>query len=165
MKIIPLTQGIVTIVDDADFERLSQHEWLASYIHNHWYAVRLELRDSSRTTIYMHRELLSAPKTFQVDHIHRDDEFGVIDNRRGNLRLATRFQNNANRKNQKESSSAYKGVGWYKAYKCWRAKIQVNHRSIHLGYFSDEKEAALAYDSAAKRYFGEFAHLNFTQPA
>ena len=70
-------------------------------------------------------------------------------------------QNNANSKKQKNTSSDYKGVGWNKKANKWRAKIQIDSKSKHLGYFDSEIEAAKQYDKKAKEHFGEYAKLNF----
>ncbi|MGB8225740.1 MAG: AP2 domain-containing protein, partial [Sedimentisphaerales bacterium] len=83
-----------------------------------------------------------------------------LDNRKSNLRLATRSQNNCNRK-QKKGTSKYRGVCYNKRTKKWRAAISFNGMYKHLGFFDSEEEAGRAYDEAAKIYHGEFASLNF----
>ncbi len=77
------------------------------------------------------------------------------------MRLCTPAQNQYNRKSHKTFSSQYKGVCLYK--KKWIAQIRYNNKSIYLGYFNDETEAAKAYDNAAKMFFKEFAYLNFKE--
>lgn len=92
-----------------------------------------------------------------LDHIN-----GIkTDNRIENLRLATDEENNRNRRSTKSSSSKYKGVSWHKRVKKWISKITLNCRAKHLGYYSSEKEAALAYDKAAREHFRDYACLNF----
>jgi predicted GIY-YIG superfamily endonuclease len=61
----------------------------------------------------------------------------------------------------KNTTSKYKGVSWFKRDECWRSWIHYNGKQQHLGYFHLEIDAANAYDEAAKKYFGEFANLNF----
>ena len=61
----------------------------------------------------------------------------------------------------KNTTSLFKGVSWFKRDRCWRAWIHHNGKQIHLGYFETEKAAAIAYDRAAKKYYKEFANLNF----
>ena len=104
----------------------------------------------------MHRFLLSDQKGKIVDHINRNR----LDNRKANLRYATRSQNGFNRINVKHSS-IYKGVFYRKVSKKWGASIRSPDKKIHLGLFLDEIEAAKVYDEAAKKYHGEFAVLNF----
>ena len=91
-----------------------------------------------------------------IDHISgvRDD------NRIGNLREATKKQNNCNVKLRKDNKSGYKGVNWHKNNKSWLSSIRVNGKSSHIGYYSCKHEAAKAYNDAAIKQHGEFAFLN-----
>ena len=92
----------------------------------------------------------------QLDHIN-----GIKwDNRIENLRESTQLQNTRNRPQNKNSSSSYKGVHKAPTGRFY-AKICVEGTHIYLGAFSDEINAAEAYDTAAKKYFGEFAYTNF----
>jgi len=102
--------------------------------------------------VYLHRYLLSAPNELKVDHINHDKR----DNRKGNLRLVTDAQSLCNTRARKHGKSRYKGVFPAGRYNGWIA--QVNHK--HLGSYKTEREAALAYNEAAKRLQGEFAVLN-----
>lgn len=92
----------------------------------------------------------------QIDHINRDKG----DNRIGNLRAATQFEN-ARNVPPKRLSSPYKGVTWRPTERRWYAIIRKDGRTIRLGSFSSDKDAALAYDVAARELYGEFAYLNF----
>ena len=106
----------------------------------------------------MHREVANTPDGLVCDHINGDS----LDNRKANLRSATHLQNCWNaRKSPQSAYSKYKGVTFDKMRQKWNAQICVNGKRIFLGTFKDETEAAKAYDSAAKRHFGEFAALNF----
>jgi len=98
--------------------------------------------------------------TDQIDHINniRDD------NRILNLREATNFENQGNRKIQKGGTSKYKGVCWDREKSKWVAYIQVNYKMIKLGRYTTEEEAALAYNKAALEYFGEYAKINIIEP-
>lgn len=93
------------------------------------------------------------------DHINGDR----LDNRRENLRVATHRQNVRNAKLRAGGSSQYKGVAWRPTRSCWRARIRVDYKQIHLGHFGDEAAAARTYDTAARELFGEFANLNFPE--
>lgn len=93
-----------------------------------------------------------------VDHVNGDG----LDNRRVNLRPATRSQNQGNRRKFLSTASQYKGVTpWAKDKARW---IAVCRRKKVLGVFNSEAEAALAYDAAARQEFGEYAALNFPGP-
>ncbi len=95
----------------------------------------------------------------KVDHKNHD----TLDNRRSNLRVATSSQNGGNRRKWMVGSSRYKGVTKTKdtTANCWLVRICVGWESIYLGRFKNEREAARAYDVAARKHFGRFAHLNF----
>lgn len=88
-----------------------------------------------------------------VDH----ENLNRSDNRWDNLREATHSQNHANQTIPANNTSGFKGVVWYKRDQCWRAQIKVNGSMLHLGYFDDAEAASEAYNSAAIKYFGEFA--------
>lgn len=155
-KRISLTQGKVAIVDDADYEWLNQWKWRVLKGYDTWYAVRNIYKDGKRTTAKMHREILKPPIGVEIDHRDRDG----LNNQRYNMRVATHAENAHNRRKQEETSQ-FKGVTWYRWKTKWLGQIQVKNQRIHLGYFLSQTEAALAYDRAARTYFGEFANTNF----
>lgn len=157
-KEIILNDGSIALVDDADFTFLSQWSW---QIDAKGYAVRtLHLGKINgrhrKTSVRMHRLLLAAPPFFQIDHIN-----GVkTDNRKCNLRLCTNGQNQANGASYRNSTSKYRGVSWSTVRKAWVAQIQKDKKKIMLGDFASERDAAVAYNRAAKRLFGDFCRLN-----
>jgi hypothetical protein len=102
------------------------------------------------------RFLMSCPKGLEVDHINGNS----LDNRKTNLRICTRFQNNWNAPRRRDNRSGCKGVNWNKRVKLWIARIQVNNRRICLGYFKNKRDARQVYQQAAKRYFGEFLNVS-----
>ena len=107
------------------------------------------------------RQLLSAPDGMHVDHINGN----TLDNRRCNLRICTHSENQWNRK-RGHGATRFKGVallGDKRAVSKWRATVQRHGRRYTIGTFKTALEAALAYDAAAVRLFGEFAAPNFPE--
>lgn len=159
MKEIPLTQGKVALVDDQDYQALAQHKWHALNIDLAWYAVRNApvVAGQSGGTIYMHREIMGAVPGQMIDHWDGNG----LNNQRDNLRHCTNQQNISNKRRRVGGqSSRYKGVWWNKQCLKWEASIKVNYERIYLGLFSNEADAARAYNAAALQHFGEFACLN-----
>jgi hypothetical protein len=152
---IKLTQGKYAIVDPEDFDNLNQYKWCIKMDRYTYYAQR---RGIGRMTIYMHKQIMPPTEGFFVDHInHRG-----FDNRRANLRLATRSQNNCNRRRRNCCDSLkFRGVFRDKTRGKWMVCISCRGKHIYLGRFDNEIQAAKAYDEAAKKYHGDFAVLNF----
>lgn len=156
MKKIPLTQGKVAIVDDEDFEYLNQWNWcLAKMSRTNEYAMRT-IRTPNRVSIFMHRLVLEAKKGEYCDHINGNG----LDNRRSNLRICGKKENNINRRKNVNNTTGYKGVCWDKSSKKWKAQVIYKKKYFHLGFFKNKIEAAKAYNEAALKYHREFATLN-----
>jgi len=147
---IDLGSGRFAIIDVCDYPIVAQHTWRAVADRDRFYAVASILgSDGKWHTVRMHKLIVLAK---EVDHINRNG----LDNRRQNLRSATRSQNVANSKPR----GKYKGVGWHKRSQKWYAHIGKGGRQFHLGVFDTPEAAAAAYDKAALEKFGEFARLN-----
>jgi hypothetical protein len=91
--------------------------------------------------LYMHGEF----PVLKIDHINRDG----CDNRLENLRLVTQKQNCENRSLGKNNKSGHPGVDWCKKLCKWRARITVNYKGLHLGYFANIEDAIDAYKEHA----------------
>jgi hypothetical protein len=164
MKEIQLTKNQTTIVDDEDYDFLSQWKWFAVFMppSNRPYACRNEwdFENKRRIRKFMHRELLGLSKEDKRvgDHINLD----TLDNRGSNLRAATRSQNMANMGLRKDNTSGLKGVvrrsGNYD--KPWIAQIGIGLLPKNLGVFATKEEAYEAYRKAAISAFGEFARVS-----
>lgn len=157
MKKIPLSQGLFALVDDSDYDFLMQWKWTANKERKTFTAYRQSNQTTSRTFIYMHRLIMNMPKKgIFVDHIDGDG----LNNQRNNLRLCTNAENLMNRGANKNNTSGYKGVTFYRRLNKWHGQIMLNRKQLHLGYFTSKEAAARAYNEAAKKYFGEFAKIN-----
>ena len=99
-----------------------------------------------------------APTPEQTEIDHKDNN--PLNNKRDNLRWCTSIQNNMNRGTSSTSTSSFKGVVWHKNKNKWQAQITIERKYYFLGNFTNELEAAYAYNEAAKQFHGEFAKLN-----
>ena len=150
-------KGHTVTVDAQDAHLLDEYPWT---INPTGYVVTPGSDENGRTiTRLLHRLITNAPKHLQVDH--RDG--APLNNTRANLRLCTCSQNHANRRKFKNGTSIYKGVHLRKYSKIprWYTVIKDNGILRNLGSFTDEQEAARAYDREALRLYGDFARLNF----
>lgn len=153
MKEIKLTRGMVTLVDDEDYEYLSQWKWSATNPNDPPYATRHGRKKTQEPrSVLMHRVIMNTPDDLEVDHIDHNG----LNNQKTNLRICSGFENRLNR--QPNRNHKYVGVGVYK--NIFRARIRVNNIIYYLGYFKTQEEAALSYNRAALMLKGEFAYLN-----
>lgn len=156
MKEIPLNQGKVALVDDEDFEYLSQWKW--TYNPNGGgYASRTDRSGEKQRTVLMHKQLIQTENGYQVDHINRNR----LDNRKSNLRICTPGQNARNATKRKDGiTSKFKGVYFNNRNSKYTAAIQINGKRHHLGYYDEELDAAYYYNQKALEFHKEFAVLN-----
>ncbi len=142
------------IIDIADIPLLGKGGWRAVERAAGYPYARSNSRRAGMP--YLHRLLMNAQQGQMIDHANGN----TLDNRRANLRFATRRQNVINScKRRVEMTSRFKGVYFEKLapHRPWVMTITGRRRQ----YYASEIEAALAYDTAAKQIFGEFARLNF----
>jgi len=151
MKKIKLTQGKFAIVDNGDFESLNKCKWY--YVKTHG----LEYALGNNPSTLMHRVIIDAKKGEVTDHINGNG----LDNRRKNLRICTIQENTRNQRLSIKSTSGVKGVTYHIKAKKWQAQITVNEKVTYLGIFKKKSQAKNAYNKAAKKFFGEFARLNY----
>lgn len=150
MKEIVLKDGRKALVDDNIYEKYNGFKNYKFFVSPQGHVT---------ITSSLHRLVMiesgEEEPTKLVDHIDRNP----LNNCRENLRWSTRQQNSTNSKKRKNGRSKYKGVSY--TIHNWRASININGKNIYIGYFSSEEDAAIAYDIFAKKYFGEYAYINF----
>lgn len=143
------------MVDDEDFERVSQFKWHVYISGNKIYAVGAYRLNGRWTTRSMHRFIMGVTdKCIQVDHIFHNG----LDNRKENLRLATNSQNQKNSRIRKSNTAGYKGVYFNDGKFC------AAYLNVYLGRFDCPKEAARHYNKAAKQQGEGFELLNDVEP-
>lgn len=146
-KLAVLTEQRLKVILD------SEHEHLREYLYIRYDNYVMLYREGKLCRF--HRFIMNADKSVEVDHINGNP----LDNRLCNLRLATSSQNKLNTKDRYENCTTYRGVTRLKSGR-YKATITVNYLTTSLGTFKTPEEAALAYNSAATKYHGEFAQLN-----
>lgn len=152
MREIPLTKGYVALVDDEDHAYLSQFKWTAKV--NRRTGIAYAERSDGMP---LHRQIMGLPRRggdLVVDHRDRN----TLDCRKANLRVCSHAENCRNVRARR--GNGLKGIKPRRG-RTFEARICFNYKRIYLGLFKTAVEAALAYDEAAKLYFGEFARLNF----
>ena len=156
---IPLTKGFVAIVDAADYSWLSCLKWHAHITYCAVYAVAaVRHSDGQYRNVYMHRLIMGLKRgdRRKVDHIEPSE---TLNNTRGNLRVCSHMQNQANRRSNKNNTSGFKGVTKSPTKGKWLAAITLSYKNVHLGTFSSPEAAHEAYCKAAQEHNGEFARF------
>lgn len=145
----------VTLIDQSDYGWASKYKWFQKW---NEYVFRWGTRsDGKKYMILLHREIMGE-SDLDVDHKNRNK----LDNRKENLRFATRSQNLANRRKfSGKFTSNFKGVRWYPARNRWVATIISKPIKLKKSkLFKSEIDAAIQYNEWAKQIFGDFAELN-----
>jgi hypothetical protein len=155
MKEISLKRGKVALVDDEDYEWLIKYAWNEA---SNGYVVDGGRFAHGKGTL-MHRAIMKPAQHQVIDHINGNP----LDNQKCNLRICSQKQNTRNRDGVKRNTSGHKGVFWKKDHNKWCAYINVNSKHVFLGYFNHSLDAAIAYDKAALKYFGEYARFNYAE--
>lgn len=159
MVTLSLPSGDVTQVSPEDYDRVNSQKWHRNGRTRGGPYVKA-YRVGDKFGVLLHRFILNVLESPEVlvDHIDGDG----MNNQRSNLRLASAQQNARNKSTHSTSklTSIFKGVD-RPAGGRWRARIMNNRKYNHIGMYDREIEAALAYDEAARKIFGDFAKFNF----
>ncbi len=143
------------LVDAEDYARVNQYRWsvhVREGSFQHLQVFRTGWRNHKRCSILLTRMLMN-PKQSHCVAFRNDDR---LDCRKANLLICVRSQLQANARAQ--NLSGYRGVT--KTMNRWYAAITVHGKRQYLGCFLNAREAAVAYNEAAKKHYGEFARLN-----
>lgn len=152
--LVPLTENRYAKVDARDVQTVSGIAWCVDGSGYAWASI-------DGKGVRMHRLIMSPPANMLVDHRNHQK----LDNRRENLRVCTKMQNNVNLKGSEHgSTSQYIGVSWDKSRNKWVSRITAHGVVRQIGRYEDEREAAIARDIAALESHGEYARLNFPDP-
>lgn len=158
-RLIPVGRGGLFVkVSPEDFDWLNQWSWFTERVSSSYggfYARRNVPRAEGRGCIKMHRQImgLTASDSMCCDHINHDG----LDNRRSNLRICTRSENNQNSRARSDSVSGLRGAYLHKPSGRYMSRIKAGEKLIYLGYFGTAEAAHAAYCEAAKVHHGEFA--------
>ena len=163
---VSTSNGYTFRVDKEDVSLAKENGWCGC-IHRHRrisgeygnefkYIIRHTYFNGKRQNQYFHRLIINAPSDAKVDHKNGD----TLDNRKSNLRVCTIAENVRNSVRMNRNTSGYKGVSYSKRSRKWKTTITVNNQHKHLGYFLTPEAAAMAYNIAAEKHFGEFAKYN-----
>lgn len=150
---IELTQGYWAEIDFCDVDTVSENSWHVIKTKFGVYAATKEkLPDGRRTSVYMHRKIMKPSAGMEVDH----KDHNGLNNRRGNLRVCTRSQNQMNTRILTNNKSGLKGAYWCQTRGRWLSAINLNGKGKFLGYFDTKEEAHEMYVKYAKGRSLEF---------
>jgi hypothetical protein len=150
MKLLKINDIYSVRIDDEDFENMSKYKWQILKTKHCTYAKR----HHNNSTVYMHIEIMKPNNGMQVDH----KDGNGLNNQRSNLRICTQKQNKQNRSRQVNQINKYIGVS--KIKNKWQARYWNNGKTIVIGRFDTEIEAATARNEEILKIRKEFAKLN-----
>jgi hypothetical protein len=155
---VPLTKGLEAVIDASDVDLVEGFKWFARIKKGATsYAVRRATDSDGRNLdVYMHRVIAQTPTEFDTDHVDGNG----LNNRRSNLRYATKSQNMHNMRKRRDNTSGFKGVSWHKSSEKWMARIRLNGEQHHIGSFTTLQAAHEAYSQVSSRMHGEYARAS-----
>ena len=136
----------VAIVSECDYERINKHHWSLS---KRGYAVMYN--PANKKKVFMHRMVMNAEYGKIIDHKNCDP----LDNRRENLRYATKSQNRMNC----PSTNSHRGVSYHRQSGKWQAYIKKDGKQYALGMYINLEDAVAARKEAEEKYYGEYRYM------
>ena len=143
--------------DLEDYELIREYNWVVDTTTG--YVISTD-PERNYAKIRMHRLIMGLypdNRNIHIDHIHTERK---NDNRKANLRIATRSQNGMNMKMMPQNTSGVTGVSYRKDKKLWVAYITINRKRIWLGSSKDFSKAVNLRKAAEEKYFGERSYTN-----
>ena len=141
--------------DLEDYDKIKDYYWLKTeygYIHS--------TNRKDKQYVFLHRLVMNINDPEIIcDHINCNK----IDNRKNNLRIATRSGNATNRPPYEKSVSGYSGVTFDKTKNKWLVRIYINHKQVNLGCYDNLDEAIAKRLKAEEKYYGEFSYNRSNQ--
>ena len=139
-------------IDIQDFENIRKYCWHD----DNKYIFTNVFENGKKKRMQLHRLIIQCPKNMIVDH----KDGNPLNNKRNNLRICTRAENNRNIALKHNNTSGVTGVDWIEKLHKWRARITYNYKSIHIGYYETINQAMQARVEAEEKYFGQFSRTN-----
>ena len=138
--------------DKEDYELIKDLYWQLD-VHGYIYD-----KTNNKYTWLAHLITHTSPSECIIDHIHGSET--ITDNRKSNLRIVTKSQNQMNRKIAINNTSGVVGVNKDGKSNKWRARIMINQKEIYLGSYNNFEDAVVARKEAEEKYFGEYSYDN-----
>lgn len=156
---IRLSKRIFFLIDSEDYKKVRKYSWYPAVVKKKKGSIIYVKTIFRNKHLYLHNLLVKKPKHKFIDHINRNG----LDNRKQNLRVATKLENMFNRLSGKKNKTGYIGVLKNKRAPIhpYYGRVTKNGKSYVVGYYKTAIEAAIARDKKAKELHGEFAMLNF----
>lgn len=152
--------GLSLVVDEEDAEVICGYSWWGARGVNTTYArTSLPRIEGKQSGMLAHRMIMRPPDGVDVDHLDGDG----LNCRRSNLTIDWDSHNPINSRAHRDTTSRFKGVSWYRWLDKWCADIRVADKSIRLGYFDVEEDAARAYDKRHREVFAPPWCLNYPE--
>ena len=145
------TKGEKFYFDLEDYEKLSKIYW---YVSSQGYLIGQNLK--TKKTVLMHRYIMNASNDMIIDHIGGSET--IHDNRKSNLRIATRSENSRNHKLYGHNKSGVTGVYWDSQIQRWVAVVTSHGVQIRLGSYKNKEDAIEARRKGEELIYRQYSY-------